>query len=202
VPAHARFLQTELPPLNADEGIIQLLNEEGEMLDTFSYHEDRHHPLIDSEDRKGVSLERIRLKAFDNSTFNWHSGAGAGGFASPGYANSNQLIHGLVQDQILRFEKVFSPNGDGIHDVLLMEYQLEKAGFLLSLEVYSTEGYKVKKLTNNELLGTHGVLTWDGTNDNGLPERMGIYVLVASFFHPDGDRYLLKKDCVLADFID
>ena len=83
-----------------------------------------------------------------------------------------------------------------------MEYQLEKPGFLLSLEVYSTEGYKVKKLTNNELLGTHGVLTWDGTNDNGLPERMGIYILVASFFHPDGDRYLLKKDCVLADFID
>ena len=202
VPAHARFLQTELPPLNADEGIIQLLNEEGEMLDTFSYHEDRHHPLIDSEDRKGVSLERIRLKAFDNSTFNWHSGAGAGGFASPGYANSNQLIHGLAQDQILRFEKVFSPNGDGMHDVLLMEYQLEKPGFLLSLEVYSTEGYKVKKLTNNELLGTHGVLTWDGTNDNGLPERMGIFVLVASLFHPDGDRYLLKKDCVLADFID
>lgn len=202
VPAHARFLQTEIPPLNADEGIIQVMNSDGEILDTFSYHEDRHHPLIDSEDRKGVSLERIRLKNFDNSTFNWHSGARAGGFASPGYTNSNQLIQGLVQDQILSYEKVFSPNGDGLADVLIMEYQLEKPGFLLSLEVYSTEGYKVKKLTNNELLGTHGVLTWDGTNDNGLPERMGIYILVASFFHPDGDRYLLKKDCVLADFID
>lgn len=202
VPAEARFLQTELPPLNADEGIIELKNREGNVLDSFSYHEDRHHPLLDSEDRKGVSLERIRLTAFDNSKFNWHSGARAGGFASPGYANSSQLTQGTGQEQILSHQKVFSPNGDGIDDVLILEYQLDKPGFLLSLEVYSTEGYKVKKLTNNELLGTRGILTWDGTNDNGLPERLGIYILVASFFHPDGDRFLIKKDCVLADYID
>lgn len=84
----------------------------------------------------------------------------------------------------------------------MLQYALDKPGYIAQLSIYSSDGYKVKNLTNNELLGQTGFLSWDGTNDLGKPEMLGIYIITGTLFHPDGQVIRIKKDCVLADFID
>ena len=201
-PPEAQFLENELPALNADVGILQLFNTTGDLLDSFAYSEERHHVLIDKVDRKGVSLEKIVLQPFENNPFNWASSSQAGAYASPGYQNSNYFSGVASEEMVSLPKKIFSPNQDGQDDLLVLQYSLQKGGFVASLDVYSSDGYKVKNLTNNELLGQTGIITWDGTNDHGKPEMLGIYIITGTLFHPDGQVIRVKKDCVLADFID
>lgn len=202
IPSSALFLQNDLPALNADYGIVMIYNHAGELLDSFSYDEERHHVLIDKEDRKGISLEKIGLKPFENGRFSWASASQAGGYASPGYQNSNFFSGSMGSEAFFLPKKVFSPNQDGQDDLLMLQYALDKPGYIAQLSIYSSDGYKVKNLTNNELLGQTGFLSWDGTNDLGKPEMLGIYIITGSLFHPDGQVIRIKKDCVLADFID
>lgn len=201
-PAEARFLENELPALNADVGFLQLWNNTGDLLDSFAYSEERHHVLIDKVDRKGVSLEKIVLQPFENSPFNWASSSQAGAYGSPGYQNSNYFSGTASEETVSLPKKIFSPNQDGQDDLLILQYSLPKAGFIVSLDIYSSDGFKVKNLTNNELLGQTGIITWDGTNDHGKPEMVGIYIIAGTLFHPDGQVIRVKKDCVLADYID
>lgn len=201
-PGSALFLQNALPALNADNGVLMIYNRMEDLLDSFSYTEERHHVLIDKEDRKGVSLEKIGLKPFENGRFNWASASQAVGYASPGYQNSNFFSGSAGQEAFFLPKKVFSPNHDGQDDLLILQYALDKPGYIAQLSIYSSDGYKVKNLTNNELLGQTGFLNWDGTNDLGKPEILGIYIITGTLFHPDGQVIRIKKDCVLADFID
>ncbi|MBK8701670.1 MAG: lamin tail domain-containing protein [Saprospiraceae bacterium] len=201
-PSISKHVLSALPAFNVDEGNVTITNVSGLVLDSFNYHEDRHHLLIDKEDRKGVSLEKIRLEAFENSTFNWQSSAKAGNYATPGYENSNAL-EGTTQEETFYLpNKVFSPNGDALDDLLILQYQFTQPGYVANIAIYNAEGFKVKNLTNNELLGQKGVIVWDGTNDDGNRERLGIYIITGSVFDPQGKVLHLKKDCVLADFID
>ena len=201
-PDTARLIENVLPVFNLDEGNVSIIDISGLILDSFDYHEDLHQQLIDKEDRKGVSLEKIRLLPFTNASSNWHSSAKAGNYATPGYRNSNYIGVQDIEDMFFIENKVISPNGDAKNDLLILQYQFPSPGFIANISVYSSEGYKVKNLTKNELLGEEGVITWDGSDDNGIRERLGIYIIEGTVFDVNGNVHRVKKDCVLADFID
>ena len=42
-------------------------------------------------------------------------------------------------------------------------------------------------------MGQTGFLSWDGTNDLGKPEMLGIYIITGTLFHPDGQVIRIKK---------
>ncbi len=201
-PDTARFIQNLLPAFNADKGNVMIINAKGIVLDSFDYNESMHQLLFDKSDVKGVSLEKIQLTAFNNNKSNWHSAAKSGNYASPGYINSNSVVINNTTEVFFINKKSFSPNGDGNDDLLVVGYNIESPGYIANIEVYSSEGYKVKNLAKNELLGTSGIITWDGTNEDGNVERIGIYILKGSIFNTNGEVKYFKKECVLADFID
>jgi flagellar hook assembly protein FlgD len=94
--------------------------------------------------------------------------------------------------------EVFSPDNDGYQDVALISYSLDLPGYTGTITVYDDLGRKVRILARNELLGTEGSFTWNGFDDDNQKAGVGIYVIVAELFDPEGNTELLKLPCVLA----
>ncbi len=192
----AALIETPLPALDAESGNLTL-RRDGLTLDSLDYRDDWHSPLL--EDTRGVSLERLSPQAPTREAGNWHSAAAAAGFATPTAPNSQR--RGAVPAGESFFQlagKTFSPDGDGFEDVLLIDYRADQPGYVLNLRVFDAEGRPVRTLAGNLLLGTEGVLKWDGADDQGRKARIGIYVLWFELFHPDGSVRRQREVCVLA----
>lgn len=190
-----RMLQMEtLPTYNNSVGHVYLLNNLNQAVDNFKYNEDLHFALLN--DVKGVSLERIDYNRPSNDNTNWHSAAEDVGFATPGYENS-QFQKVEITDGISISPETFSPDNDGVDDVLNISYQFAEAGYVANIVVYDAKGRLIKNLLLNELLGTKGTFSWDGINENNEKAAIGIYVIYFEAFKLDGETKKFKKTGVL-----
>ena len=206
VQKHQWLVQHPLPPFNDDAGnvtVYRLHAGKPLVIDSLDYSENMHQALLN--DRNGVSLERIHPDAPSSLPSTWHSAAQAAGFATPTYLNSQYVEPGKVsQNSVFSLSsKTFSPNGDGFEDFLLINYQTDLPGYSAKAHIYDTEGHLVKRLLNNELLGTNGFFRWDGDTDNGSKAPIGIYIIWLQLFHPTAAKTTTEKlVCVLAGKID
>jgi hypothetical protein len=188
---------SQIPSFNNDKGNVVLLNPGFSILDEFSYNETMHYPLLTKV--KGVSLERVN---FDQETIdpkNWHSASQTVGFATPAYKNSQYspgiAIHG---GEILIDPVLFSPDNDGVDDLVHIHYEFVKPGFVANITIFDNKGRVIKKLVRNQMLGTNGFFSWDGTNDARQMSPIGLYLIYVDLFHSDGTLKQIKKTCVLA----
>lgn len=200
-PLFANFLENEIPQLNIASGNISIYSSTNftAALDSFDYNNDMHNQFINNT--KGVSLERIDFRLPANSPNNWQSASSRMNFGTPGYENSNSLrkINEGALFEIIT--KSFSPNS-GPENFMIARYEMPKSGFVCNMSIYDSNGQMIRKLLRNELMGTQGIITWDGANDQGLLERMGIYVVSGDFFHADGEVIRVKEVCVIAENLD
>ena len=194
-----RIIKNSLPSLDNDQGNITLRNQ-NIMIDSFDYDKSFHFPLIDPE---GVSLEKIDESLPSYITGNWHSASSLVGFATPTYKNSQfrEPNNDPISNTLELLDKTFSPNGDGESDVLRIGYQTDKPGYFINLVIFDARGRLVKKVNKNSLIGTQGVLKWDGTNNDQEKVRLGIYIIWAEIFAPDGTVSYFKESCVVADLL-
>ncbi len=179
-------------------GTVVLSDHKATVIDAFTYSEAMHYQLLKTT--KGVSLERIDAHAETQRVFNWHSASADEGYATPGRKNS-QAVSPLVaspDDFIFLEPEVFTPNQDGIDDLLLMRYAFEKPGYSCSITIYNRAGQPVRYLVNNELAGTSGFYSWDGLNEKNARCATGIYVVLVRCFHPSGEVKEVKKVTVLS----
>jgi hypothetical protein len=191
------LLKNTLPTLEADQGNITL-QYNGVSLDSFNYSNKLHSPLLDQE--RGVSLERLNFDLPTNAAGNWHSAAISAGSATPGYTNS-QIFRPSESsaEAVFRIEdSKFSPDGDGFQDILLLPYQTNAPGYLANISIFDINGRPVKRLARNESLSAEGILKWDGTTDELLKARIGVYVVWVELFEPQGNKSQQKLTCVLA----
>ena len=190
-----RMLQMlTLPTYNIDEGNVYLVNNLNQTIDNFTYNEKMHFALLN--DFKGVSLERIDYNRLTSDNTNWHSAAEDVGFATPGYENS-QYQEVEITDEISISPETFSPDNDGIDDVVNISYQFAEAGYVANIVIYDAKGRLIKNLLLNELLGTKGTFSWDGINENNEKAAIGIYIIYFEAFQLNGDTKKFKKTCVL-----
>ena len=190
-----RMLQMEtLPTYNNGDGQVYLVNNQNQTVDNFEYNEDMHFALLN--DVKGVSLERIDYNRLTSDNTNWHSAAEEVGFATPGYENS-QYQNVEITDEISISPETFSPDNDGIDDVVNISYQFADAGYVANIVIYDAKGRLIKNLILNELLGTKGTFSWDGINENNEKAAIGIYIIYVEAFKLNGDTKKFKKTCVL-----
>jgi gliding motility-associated-like protein len=92
----------------------------------------------------------------------------------------------LDADSELAFPNAFSPNADGVNDVVLpFNWGLE--GYLL--RIYNRWGQVVFESTNTEV-------GWDGTF-LGEPQEVGMYKLTATGKGLDGLDYTIVSDLFL-----
>ncbi|HHL57494.1 MAG TPA: hypothetical protein ENJ14_00950, partial [Bacteroidetes bacterium] len=192
------FLKTDpFPAYNNDEGTAILSTYTGEILDLFTYSEDMHYPLLNYVD--GVSLERINFESPTDNRNNWHSAAESVGFGTPGVRNSQFTESSPdAEDQIMVEPEIFSPDNDGYNDVVSIKYTFEQPGYNMTVDVYDAHGRLVRKLVNNEYLGTSGAVNWDGIQDDNTKAPVGIYVFYVQIFDLSGNVKHYKKTCVLA----
>ena len=184
-----------MPTLSNAEGTICLAHQSlNQIIDAFAYHEDMHFPLLETED--GVSLERLDKDAETKNANNWHSAASTVGFGTPTYKNSQQYISQSIGEMNIE-PKVFSPNNDGYHDVVAINWNFNKTNLMATIRIFDSNGRAVKTLVNNEMIGNSGNKNWDGTSEEGLQLATGIYVVWMEVFSQNAVVERYKKVAVL-----
>ena len=197
-PSTARLHELKIPTLNADEGNVTVRNNVGDELDSYNYSEDDHLALLDEV--KGVSLERIFANS-PSESINFASGVKSSNYATPGYTNKNTRISTEAGDDIFAVEsQVFSPNGDGDQDQLIMLIQLPESGYLSTIRIFDIEGRITKVLTNNEITGVEDIARWDGIMEDGGRAPIGHYIVVFEAFKDNGAVLRAKRHVKLLDF--
>jgi len=195
------IIEQSIPSYNISDGNVSLIFDDGidnMILDSFDYKDDFHFELLDIT--KGVSLERLDSSSETNNPQNWHSCSQIAGFATPGYTNSQAIAFNPITEKFALNDHIFSPNGDGDQDLLIINYSFEKPGYLVDLNIYDESGYLVKNLERSLLPSTEGFVQWNGIDDEGNLSNLGVYILHISGFHPDGDVMNEKLLFILADF--
>ena len=178
-----------LPYFYNDSGTCVLLYN-GNILDQLKYASTWHSPLI--EEIEGVSLERLNATGPTQSEQNWFSAAQSIGYASPGAKNSQQI--GAQQKGALTLtHPELSPDQDGYHDFLEIQYALPAANMLVQATIYTLSGQLVKQLATNELFGTTGILIWDGSTEYGTLASAGIYILEFKAFSTNPSVFFNRR---------
>jgi len=195
------FLQMEkFPSYNNDFDYVVLLDENMNVIDELFYSEKMHHLLLAEE--KGISLERISFTENTNDFKNWHSSSTTSGYGTPGYENSQVEIENATAPKVTFNPESFSPNFDGYNDEYQIQYELEKPGYVANISIFDAAGRFVMKLTNNEILGTSGTIVWNGEDQTGKRQNIGVYVVLVEIFNTSGEVYQFKDGVVLTDVLE
>lgn len=185
------LLVDDLPGFNDDEGSAGLVNDHHQLIDYFFYSDDMHTLFINDEE--GVSLERINFTRPTNETQNWKSASSLAGFATPGYLNSNSKADLTLSEESIRIEpEVFIPIM-GQPDFTQIHYKFNQGGYVGNIKVFDERGHLIKRIANNEVLGTEGILRWDGDRDDGNKARIGYYMIWIEVFDATGIARTYRK---------
>ena len=184
------LLCDSLPAYNNDEGVVFLTDRSLQTIDRLHYTEDMHYPkLLTTE---GVSLERLSPTLPTQNLDNWHSAAETAGFATPGYANSQQLPEGDGTEFSIS-PAVISPDNDGFEDFAEFTLHFPEPGNRLTLRIFDANGHAVSMLANNVLCGSEASFRWDGLDDNRNQLPSGMYVVIAQYWDVQGKSGRKRK---------
>ena len=182
-------------PTFPDVSTALLFDSKGLEIDRFAYSKNLHLSLLSTQE--GVSLERIRTNGPSNGS-NFHSAAGAVGYATPGRANSQAQDELGGNQELTVTPEVFTPDDDGQQDFTTLNYHLDATGYAATVTVYDALGRLTRRLVRNETLPTTGFVQWDGIDDRGHKAAVGYYVLLVELFRPSGgEKREYKKTVVL-----
>jgi hypothetical protein len=185
-----------LPAFNNASGTCVIYSNQNEIIDELNYSESMHFQLISSFE--GVSLERLSPELPTSQESNWHSASEACGYATPGIANSQTISIENMDGDFSLSTQIFSPDNDGLDDVIQFHYSNLNSGSVGNLTIYNERGIRVKRLIRNEYLGTKGNAIWDGLSDEGEPLEIGIYIATFEAFNQDGIQVRHKRDFTIA----
>jgi hypothetical protein len=180
--------KSELPSLTDDGGNVSLLFQESAgktiILDSVIYNPDFQFSLLSSD--RGVSLERIDPKKRALTKENWQSAAESVKYGTPGLQNSQFNQANIEESEFTARTKRVSPDQDGFEDVFLVDYNLETGGQTVRVRIFDSEGVMVSEPYKNSLLGSQGILKWDGTNEAGSIVPPGFYIFAIEKINPSG----------------
>ncbi len=189
------LLQLSIPAMNDDQGTVVLTDTLRERVDEVTFTDKMHYPLLASTE--GVSLERVNPEMPSDKASSWQSASQLSGFATPTAKNSCYRDFNEVGSRVTIDPELFSPDGDGYHDVTYIRLKLPEPGWNATITIYDSKGREVRKLLNNALIDVNGEIAWTGlTNDNQLAD-MGIYVVLVEMFHLSGEVRKEKKVVVV-----
>jgi len=196
-PANAHIVKSlSWPTLNNDGATLVLCNlAKDTVIDELTYSSKWHHVSV--KNTKGVALEKINPELPSSAAASWHSASWETNFGTPGYQNSQYTDVSSAQvDNQSAFRadpEVFSPDNDGVDDICLIRYKLEKNGYVGSVTILNPVGVKICTLATNALLSTEGYIVWDGKTNRNQNANAGIYVIYFDMFNPEtGDRMVKK----------
>ncbi len=193
----AAFLQMPgMPSLTKESGRIVLLSNSLRVIDEVHYNSKQHVDFLKIS--TGVSLERLHPDRNSLDPGNWHTAAQTAGFGTPGKRNSQYLEPGSAQVEVSVGSGVFSPDNDGVEDVLDISYAFDIPSLTAEVIIFDSAGRKIRQLVHRQILATNGSITWDGSDDSGRKALTGVYIVYFEVYHRDGFKKIFKIPCVLA----
>ncbi len=184
------------PSWNDDAGNVLIMDDQKNAIDYFAYTKSMHSVFI--KDEEGVSLERIAFSEPTNDSNNWKSASTTSGYATPGFINSNTTAGSVLSgEEVVVSPEVFIP-ASGTPNFTEIQYKFNQGGYIANVNVYDANGLLIKKVANNELLGTEGFLRWDGDRDDGTKARIGYYLVSFEVFNAAGVVKTFRKRLAVA----
>lgn len=129
----------------------------------------------------GISLEKTDPGARGWLPGSWSSCTGD---ATPGTQNSVYSPGSGPQGFLSYWPDPFSPDGDGMDDVLTITVQ---GGGEVSLEVFNVQGRSLLVLADGAPSGGQFTAVWDGLDADGGRLPVGRYIILARLEKPDGE---------------
>lgn len=186
---------SKFPALSNDGGAITLSDSAGNIIDKANFNPDMHYQLLRST--TGVSLERINPEGISDSKENWYSAAETAGFSTPGKINSQHTSQNTSSISFTLEPELFTPDNDGQNDNLLIHYNPEKPGSMMTIIIFDVKGRLIRKLVSNAMLATENTFSWDGITENHTKATAGIYVVFAEIYNSSGEVRRFKKTTIL-----
>ncbi|OEK02559.1 hypothetical protein BFP97_13960 [Roseivirga sp. 4D4] len=184
-----------MPSIPSDSGELSLLNSATTVIDSLSYNEDYHSPLL--PDPRGVSLERINFSQPSNSRDSWFSASSTEYSATPGYANSQSRPMFSQTGEISIEPLTFDPESSRAANFVTINYSFISSGNTLNISIIDAQGNRIRELTQNTIAGREGTIIWDGTTDQSQKARVGYYMILTEIISRDGTiRYSKNKVAV------
>ncbi|MDR1864864.1 MAG: lamin tail domain-containing protein [Bacteroidales bacterium] len=186
-----------MPSLTKESGRLVLLDKSLRVVDEIHYNNKYHSDFL--QESAGVSLERIHPDRNSLDPSNWHTSAQTAGFATPGEKNS-QYVEAAAsgQNSVTLLPEVFSPDNDGMDDVLNICYRFDIPSPVADVIVLDAAGRRVRYLLRQQILDTDGVITWDGSDELNRKIPAGLYIIYVHVYHASGFNRIFKLPCVLA----
>ena len=166
------------PALNNTWDDIILRDPSGIVIDSLQYDAGWHNP--NRFDTDGVSLEKINPLSESTNKENWSSSVEIIG-GTPGRQNSIFQNNGTRPgiNKLDLTPNPFSPSDqDGFEDHLFINYNLDAANYVLSIQIFDRYGRRVRTLVDGEFISQKGSIIWDGFRDNGTFNRVGRYIIL------------------------
>lgn len=170
----ALWVEHEIPNMNDDKGTILLINEENIVLDSVVYDEQMHVSFL--RNKEGVSLEKINPFISGTVAGNWTSAAETKNFSTPAERNSHYRTSAINQTNFSCLQPYFSPDSDGLNDIITFEYYTGEGVWIADLFIYNLQGMLIKEICKSKLLATSGELNWRGDTDTGERASIGNYI--------------------------
>ncbi|MDP4281019.1 MAG: lamin tail domain-containing protein [Bacteroidota bacterium] len=191
------FLPMEkFPQMNNEGSSLGLVRiSDGKIIDRMSYLSSMHFPLL--TDVEGVSLEKIHPGLPSQIRSNWHSASERSGFATPGYMNSQYIDLKNDSGEKVFVNDLFSPDNDGIEDVLEIRIHAGNAGYTTHVIILDSRGRQICQLARNLYSDPDEVFFWNGLNESGQKAPVGRYIIFVELVNPDGRISHFKKTVIL-----
>ena len=187
----SKVIECQLPTYPNDGGSAILSTADSVVVDRLDYSPDMHSRLL--RNKAGVALERRSFSRETNDADNWFSASSISGYGTPGYENS-QSKEILVEETSFVFSlDIISPDGDGYQDILEITYAIEDGSLMARVEVFDAKGIRMRVLLNNALLGTHGMIVWDGRGEGGAALPRGQYLVLTTIYDTNGTKQVLRR---------
>lgn len=182
--------------LSTSADAVFLADASGGTIDSVFYRADWHNPNL--RDTRGIALERINPDGASNEASNWGSSVLTRG-GTPGAPNSlfQQPTAMPITEGLLLEPNPFSPDGDGFDDHLFLNYTLDEPDYLLRVRIFDRHGRLVRTLADGRPAGLTGILTWDGRRDNGMENRVGIYIVLFEAYNSVSGRTKTFRETVV-----
>ncbi|MDR2410089.1 MAG: hypothetical protein LBE13_18540, partial [Bacteroidales bacterium] len=78
-----------------------------------------------------------------------------------------------------------------------IRYQLDKPEYNCRIFIYDASGRIVNTLANNEILGSNGIIYWNGKGDSNRKLITGIYIIYTEIFDTLGNVHKFKTPVVV-----
>ncbi|MDF1572700.1 MAG: lamin tail domain-containing protein [Bacteroidales bacterium] len=179
--------------LPAGGACIRLTDRSGNSIDQVCYHDSMHHDQL--QVTAGVSLERIDPDC-TAGTQCWASAAASENHGTPGSMNSQATAAEETGPNLELTPKVFSPDGDGVDDILLISSGSRVAGGIMELYVTDLSGNFIRQIATRGIAGTGDHFYWDGEDQQERMVLPGMYVIHQRSVSNTGSR-MQREACAV-----